>query len=162
MVSITRIAGIKIQDQLDLVWESYFLIVAAEVGIILASVSTYRAFFVSWRRGDANRAKRAPGSQRHRYSPTRRVIKRFFTSSPWRSKTREQSSPEDARIFEEEKCVIESLPPIPSAHLTGVRTFIDGRGQWTNNSHIMESQTIEEIEHDWPLRREDYNAVDNV
>ncbi|KAL8724939.1 MAG: hypothetical protein Q9181_006608 [Wetmoreana brouardii] len=162
MVSITRVAGIKIKDHLDQVWSSYFLIVAAEVGIILASVSTYRAFFVSWRKGDANKAKRAPGDQGHRYSPTRQVIKRFFTSSPWRSKAREQSSPEDDQILEKEKCVIKSLPPIPSAHLTGMRTFIDGHGQWTDDSQIMESQTIEEFDDDWPLRRVDHNAVDKV
>ncbi|KAL8687140.1 MAG: hypothetical protein Q9218_006605 [Villophora microphyllina] len=157
---ITRVAGIRRGG--DQAWQSYFLIVSAEVGIILASVSTYRAFFVSRQRGDFNGAERSPGHQEHRYSPTRFTIKRFFTSSPWRPKAREPPSPRDNWEDGDEKYVMGSLPQIPRAHLTGVRTFIDGNGRVMDNSPIMESQGIEEIDDDWPLHREEHKVVETV
>ncbi|KAL8683839.1 MAG: hypothetical protein Q9186_000182 [Xanthomendoza sp. 1 TL-2023] len=73
LVTITRVAGIEVDGQIDSVWESYFLIVAAEVGILLASVSTYRAFFVSQRRGGINKTRKTISDPGHWYSSKKKL-----------------------------------------------------------------------------------------
>lgn len=160
LVSITRVAGIKRSG--DKAWQTYFLIVSAEIGVILASISTYRAFYVSRRRSDDIRAGTSRGHQKYRFLPTRQIVKRFFASSPRPSTPRERSSPEDKWQDENARHPMGSLPQIPSAHLTGMRTFIEGHGQWIDSSRIMGSQGIEEIDDDWPLRKEDHNALEQV
>ncbi|KAL8637846.1 MAG: hypothetical protein Q9228_004931 [Teloschistes exilis] len=160
LVSITRVAGIKRGG--DKAWQTYFLIVSAEIGVILASISTYRAFYVSRRRTDDNRAGKSRGHQKYRFLPNRRTIKLFFASSPRPSTPREGSSAEDKWQDESERHPVGSLPQIPSAHLTGMRTFIEGHGQWIDSSRVMGSQGIEEVDDDWPLRRKDHNAMEKV
>ncbi|KAL8769106.1 MAG: hypothetical protein Q9194_005537 [Teloschistes cf. exilis] len=160
LVSITRVAGIKRGG--DKAWQTYFLIVSAEIGVMLASISTYRAFYVSRRRTDDNRAGKSRGHQKYRFLPNRRTIKLFFASSPRPSTPREGSSAEDKWQDESERHPVGSLPQIPSAHLTGMRTFIEGHGQWIDSSRVMGSQGIEEVDDDWPLRRKDHNAMEKV
>ncbi|KAL8666005.1 MAG: hypothetical protein Q9202_001742 [Teloschistes flavicans] len=138
------------------------LLISAEIGVILASISTYRAFYVSRRRSDDIRAGTSRGHQKYRFLPTRQIVKRFFASSPRPSTPRERSSPEDKWQDENARHPMGSLPQIPSAHLTGMRTFIEGHGQWIDSSRIMGSQGIEEIDDDWPLRKEDHNALEQV
>lgn len=160
LISITRVAGIN--RGADKAWQTYFLIVSAEIGVILASISTYRAFYVSRRRTDDDRAGRSRGHQKYRFLPNRRTIKLFFASSPRPSTPREGSSREDKWQDDFERHPMGSLPQIPSAHLTGMRTFIQGHGQWIDSSRVMGSQGIEEVGDDWPLRREDRNAMEKV
>ena len=137
LVTITRIAGIDFHGQIDIVWESYFLIVAAEVGVILASISTYRALFVSHRKAAIKKAKYSgPGS-----SPNRPILRRLLDSSPWRSRARGQSTP--ASHFD-----TGALPSIPRARMTGVWTLINGQGQRVDASNIMESQMIQDEDDD--------------
>ncbi len=45
--TVIRAGGLDWQDKLDVVWEVYFQIVAAEVGLILVSITAFRALFVS-------------------------------------------------------------------------------------------------------------------
>ncbi|KAL8913491.1 MAG: hypothetical protein Q9171_001679 [Xanthocarpia ochracea] len=141
LVTITRIAGIKFHGQNDIVWESYFLIVAAEVGVILASISTYRALFVAHRKATIKKAKYGgPGS-----SPNRQILRRLLDSSPWRSRAGGQSIPGNSTASHFDKG---ALPSIPRAHMTGVRTFINGQGQRMDASNIMESQMIQDEDED--------------
>ncbi|KAL8919246.1 MAG: hypothetical protein Q9208_006907 [Pyrenodesmia sp. 3 TL-2023] len=155
LVTITRIAGIEKGGQVDGVWESYFLIVAAEVGIILASVSTYRTLFVSHRRGDRAKAKRDLKDQEHFYSPTRELIRRVLIPSPWRSKAREPSTPHENKEHHYHYVDVEALPEIPRAYMTGVRTFINGRVVGADDADVMGSQMTQDDDDDWPLRKED-------
>lgn len=167
MVTITRIAGIKLPDgQVDTVWESYFLIVAAEIGVILASISTYRALFVSHRKDNMNhRAGRGTGDQGRFSSPrTRQLMKRVFVTSPWRSRARGQSTPPEGED-KEQQCnhsdTVE-LPEIPRVYvMTGVRSFINnGRGKGTDAFDLMEHRLTQDDDDDWPLRREGHNLED--
>ncbi|KAL8753060.1 MAG: hypothetical protein Q9184_005536 [Pyrenodesmia sp. 2 TL-2023] len=162
LVTITRIAGIKRGGQVDGVWESYFLMVAAEVGIILASVSTYRTLFVSHRRRDTAKARRGLGDQEHFYSPTKELIKRVWIPSPWRSKAREPSTPDEKKEHHYDHVDMEGLPEIPRAYMTGVRTFINGGVKGTDNADVMGSRITQDDADDWPLRREDHVAEDKA
>ncbi|CAL8584587.1 hypothetical protein XPA_010174 [Xanthoria parietina] len=159
LVTITRIAGIRFNGQIDSVWESYFTIVAAEIGVVLASVSTYRALFVSHRKRTIDKAQ----DQGHSSAPKRQLMRRMFVSSPWRSKNKDRPTPNDN---EEKHCsqFDGALPSIPRAHMTGVRTYINGRGQNTNTSDTMESQVIhdEHYDDDWPLRKDDGSLLGRI
>ena len=140
LVTITRIAGLRIHGAVDGVWQSYFQIVAAEIGIILASVSTYRTLFVSHQRGKIIKAKKSIEDQEHFYSSSRGFMKRVFTPSPWRSKARRQSTFNEDKRNQYGHAVMGDLPEIPRAHMTGVRTFIHGRAAGSDASDMMESR----------------------
>ncbi|KAL8838685.1 MAG: hypothetical protein Q9176_004925 [Flavoplaca citrina] len=136
--TITRIAGIYIHSQIDIIWESYFLIVAAEVGVILASISTYRALFVAHRKATIKKAKYSgPGSSSNR----QQILRRLLDFSPWRSRDGGQSTPGSGTASHFDTG---ALPSIPRAHMTGVWTLIDGQGQRTDASNFMESQRIQD------------------
>ncbi|KAL8772125.1 MAG: hypothetical protein Q9209_002560 [Squamulea sp. 1 TL-2023] len=145
---IGDLLSVRKNGHLDSVWTSYFTIVAAEIGILLASVSTYRAFFVSYRKGeDDNKAKnKAVGGQEKWYNSKRELLKGILTFSPRRTRIRGQSTPNegsgDPGRFE-----VGKLPDIPRAQMTGVRTFINGRGREIDTSNIMES-TFEDEPYD--------------
>lgn len=46
-LSITRASGLVWKGKMDYVWEFYWIIMSANVGVILASASAFRAFFVA-------------------------------------------------------------------------------------------------------------------
>ncbi|KAL8787301.1 MAG: hypothetical protein Q9213_002292 [Squamulea squamosa] len=146
LVTITRIAGVKKNGHIDSVWTSYFTIVAAEIGILLASVSTYRAFFVSYRKGeDDNKAKnKAASDQEHWYDSKKELLKGLLTLNPRRTRTRGKSTPDEGSGDQGCRFDIGKLPDIPRAQMTGVRTFINGRGRDLNDSNVMESAYEEE------------------
>ncbi|KAI4184917.1 MAG: hypothetical protein LQ346_006018 [Caloplaca aetnensis] len=164
LVTITRIAGIKRAGAIDSVWESYFLIVGAEVGIILASVSTYRTLFVSHRKATFDKVGKRARDQQSPSSPVKGLFKRVFLSSPWRSKVKEgQSTPDEEKGQHHDSFDTEGLPEIPRAHMTGVRTFINARGKGTDGSNVMESRMTQDDDDDeWPLRREKHTPEDNA
>lgn len=162
MVTITRIAGLKIGGQIDSIWSSYFLIVAAQIGIILASISSYQTLFVSYRRGNIHKAERGTRIREHYLSSTKELMKRVFIPSPWRSKARGQSTPDEYKEGQYSHRDVGDLPTIPRAHMTGVRTFINGHGQGMHASHIMESQKTQDDDGDWPLPQKDHNPENNV
>ncbi|KAL8811957.1 MAG: hypothetical protein Q9200_001390 [Gallowayella weberi] len=140
LVTVTRVAGIVINGQIDSVWESYFLIVAAEIGILLSSVSTYRAFFVSQPRGDINKTKRTISDPGHWYTSTMKLMREtMLPTSPRRSKARGQPTPHEHRGDPDGHYSIGKLPEVPRAEMTGVRTYINGRGRRTDDSYAMES-----------------------
>lgn len=162
LVTITRVAGIKIQGQVDQVWESYFIILAGEIGIILTAITAFRPFFVSRNKRDNNGAKRSAQYQTQWYSRNRYLLKLILTPSRWRSSSRSQSA---SKGYEADECghfPIGDLPDIPRANMTGVRTFIDRRGEGTDPSRTMESQENEESEETWPLDGKNHNPQSQV
>ncbi|KAJ5946524.1 hypothetical protein N7454_003363 [Penicillium verhagenii] len=52
-LSITRVAGLKYHKQVDLIWETYWQSMSAELGVFLAAASAFRAFFVSQKQNKA-------------------------------------------------------------------------------------------------------------
>ncbi|MCJ1346907.1 hypothetical protein MMC31_005127, partial [Peltigera leucophlebia] len=160
LVTITRISGIKIDGNVDQVWESYFIILAAEIGIILTAVTAFRAFFVSRRKRDNNGGNQSPRYRTHWYSQKKYLLERVFNPRLWRSKTRALSTSEG---YDDGHFLMRNLPEIPRAHMTGVQTFIDCcDGKETHVSHIMESSAIQEGEDTWPLYENDQNPISQV
>ncbi len=164
LVTITRISGIKLDGKVDQVWESYFIFIAAEIGIILTAVTAFRALFVSRYKRD-NKVKEAQGSsgkRAHWYSLNTNLLKRVFTLSLRRSKSRGQPTSEGYEVDKDGHFPMGNLPDIPRAHMTGVRTFIDGRGKGMDASRIMESQAIQEDDDTWPLHETNKNLEGQV
>jgi len=158
MITIIRISGIKSNGQIDQVWESYWLILSAEIGIILTAVTAFRAFFVSRHKRNVNRAIESPGDRTHWYYQNKHLLKRLLKPSLWRFKEGAQTSSERYEADEDGHFPMKNLPDIPRAHMTGVRTFIDGRGRGTDTSNIMRSQAIQEHDDTWPLYTQDQKS----
>ena len=87
-------------------------------------------------------------------------MERVFAPSPWRSKAKGQSTPLRDEGNQCSHVDMGDLPGVPRAHLTGVRTFIDRRGNGADASDIMESRMTQYDDDEWPLRMEDGNTVD--
>ena len=151
LITITRISGIRYKGSNDQVWESYFIILAAEIGIILTAATAFRAFFVSRRTIIDNGVEPSPGHRTHEYSENRYLLKRVFTPKLWRSKAKSQETSGRREADEDGHFPMGKLPHISRPHMTGVRTFIDGRDRGSNASRIMASQAVQEDEDTWPL-----------
>lgn len=150
IVTIIRVSGIKRDSRIDYMWESYWLIMSAEVGIILAAATAFRAFFVARN----NKEVRQPGGQKFFwYYDSKQVLKQLFSLSTWRAKSSEHSSELQKAQGEDLYDVQQqNFPMIPQAQLTGIRTFIGNHGRTRNDSAIMRSNVTEEDEAVWPLR----------
>ena len=129
MVTITRIAGIKDKGVLDQVWESYFIMLAAEIGIILFAMTAFRAFFIARQQREVNKANKIPKNATYKSSEKRRLLQIFVTPKLWPSKSRRHLASERHQANEEGDFPMGHLPDIPRAHMTGIRTFIEGHGK---------------------------------
>lgn len=162
LVTITRISGNITGGLVDLGWELFFIIIAGEIGVILAAVTAFRAFFVSRQKGDNREARELPEFRTQLHSRSGYLLKLLVTPSLWRSKMRAQSAYGGYAANEHGHLPSGNLPEIPRAHMTGVQTVIDRCGGGTNTSHIMESQAIKEGKETWPLHKNNHNPVDQV
>lgn len=121
---MTRASGLEWQDKLDVLWEIYFQIVAAEVGLILAAMTSFRALFVS----RAARNRRSPESHASFWVKGKLAVRRYLDPRLWRSKhsqdmTRGQESGTTNVGFDRK------LPSFPRATMTGINTFINHSGE---------------------------------
>lgn len=155
VVTIIRVSGVLLGDIVDDVWESYWLILSAEVGIIMTAVTAFRTFFVA--RSKRQRGQ-SPGERTHWYDRSKRLLHRTFSPSRWRFKSGEQSSIGHEAEQNNQHVFMEALPNLPRAHMTGVRTFIDAHGRTMNDSRIMQSQMTQGDDEIWPLRLAEHNG----
>ena len=118
-----RVSGLNSRGILDEVWLYLWQQIEACIAVTMISLTAFRSVFVA---SESSRARRER-TKKPWYSSTIAAIKR---SKPQRG------SDEEA---------IQGLPSIPSATLTGMRTFIQG------GRHVQTSQeTTEELD-EWPL-----------
>lgn len=116
--TVTRAIGLEWKDKLDVAWEIYFQILAAEVGLILVSMTAFRTLFVS----------RSPGQ--HGLSPkkTPTFWKKSKTSLRNLFDLRRWTLNYSKRVSKGQRpeSMIETfgLPSIPNGGMTGVQTFI--------------------------------------
>ncbi|ORX96643.1 hypothetical protein BCR34DRAFT_628782 [Clohesyomyces aquaticus] len=114
IITIIRISGLIHNNIVDQVWEIYWTLLSAEVGIIMASAISFRAFFVP--RSNA-KSRLSPQEQVHGFFResylARKYRMRHWNTSAW----------------DEQKEAENGLPHIPRAHITGIRTFIDHQGR---------------------------------
>lgn len=150
VATIIRAAGLHRAERLDTVWEIFWHTMSAEVGLIMTSLAAFRTLFVA--RG--NNEERGPprySSERSWSFRSRQLLRRFFFPSTWRSKSTGQSS--SGRNEQESRSEKKHLPPIPRGILTGVRTFIDGRGRTTMGASRMMQSAMTGLDHNeesWP------------
>lgn len=150
IVTVIRISGIKSEGQVDQVWETYFTIAAAEIGIVLTTVSAFRTLYVSRQKKNPAAAEQSPEYRTMWYSDVMYHLRRAFLPSLWRIGSKPQQGPEGLQS-EENGIVMQKLPDIPRAYMTGFRTFIRGHGKERKESRVMESHATQEDDDTWPL-----------
>lgn len=116
LLSIIRISGAKWYGKFDMVWQVFWHLLAAEIGMILTAMSSFRALYVL-------RAR-----EKRDLSPSDRAIKVFGRVLGVSSRLA-NSFRIGARLSEMEAGGSAGFPSIPAATMTGMRTFIDGYGE---------------------------------
>ena len=65
-VTIIRASGIRQETTIDSVWETYWQVISAEVGLIMTSATAFRTFFVA--RSAAQQRRRDQNRPRHEWT----------------------------------------------------------------------------------------------
>ena len=118
VLTITRVSGLQFKGNFDPIWETYWLILSAEVGIVLTSVAAFRAFFVSRSNRSRDRGIQ-PQQWCHREN---RYPKQKTSFSLSRSNCEVQKISRGYETNEDTELAVSNLPNIPRAHITGSRT----------------------------------------
>lgn len=122
--TVTRASGLDWQDKLDVLWEVYFQIVAAEVGLILVSMTAFRALFVSRAARNQHSRQKSPSVWvKSRYFLRNLIDPRRRISKYSNDMTGSQKADNMNVGFGGE------LPTIPGATMTGMNTFINRQGE---------------------------------
>ena len=123
IVASVRMSGLHAgaSSTVDLIWELFWQEVECCIAVMMVSFITFRTAFVG---------KSSPRKVRQWYSPRKNIWNRKVNT-----------------IDDEHK--FDNLPTIPSATLTGMRTFIQG-GSETGRANI-ESGVDEILDRDWLL-----------
>ena len=122
--TVTRASGLEWQDKLDVLWEVYFQIVAAEVGLILVSMTAFRALFVS----RAARNQHSPQKGPSVWVKSRYFLRNLIDPRRWISKYSNDISG-GQKVDNTKGGFNGELPSIPGATMTGINTFINRQGE---------------------------------
>lgn len=149
VVTIVRVSGLHQGNKLDSVWETFWQMMSAEVGLIMTALTAFRVLFVA---RNNERGQQRPGAGRQRSSKSKQLLRRLLTPSSWRkggsSQTSGGSGGQDCRGNKMEK----NFPSIPRGTMTGIRTFIDGQGRTRmGESQMMQSTVSEETDDISPM-----------
>ncbi|KAL8962257.1 MAG: hypothetical protein Q9193_001310 [Seirophora villosa] len=129
--TITRASGLEWKGNLDVLWEVYFQIIAAEVGLILVAVTAFRQLFVS--RTSQNR--RSPPKSPPFWTGAVNTMRGLLDPRRWTSSySRDRNGPQGRGSERKPKGLFGRLPDIPGATMTGVRTFVDQQREQTGPS----------------------------
>ena len=124
--TVTRASGLEWQDKLDVLWEVYFQIVAAEVGLILVSMTAFRALFVS----RATRNQHSPQKYPSLLVKSKNMLRKLRDPRRWMSKHSKDMTGGHTHDNEISKDGFNGmLPSIPGAKMTGINTFINHQGE---------------------------------
>jgi hypothetical protein len=149
-LTIIRASGLHHGDNIDSIWETFWQMMSAEVGLIMTSITAFRAFFVA--RNNEQR-HHAQGSDPKRWtSRSKQLLRRLLAPSSWRSRhTSENSGGNFGKAASKHAGGMHHLPSIPRGTMTGIRTFIDGQGHTRlGMSQMMRSHASEETDDSWP------------
>lgn len=148
--TITRASGLEWKGNLDVLWEVYFQIVAAEVGLILVSMTAFRQLFVS----RTARNQQSPAKPPTFWPRSRVAIRNILDLRRWTSGHSKDSNGERKRHSEKSTSGFdERLPGIPGGTMTGVQIFTEHQGGASkSSSQPSPYPTIMEMDQDtWPL-----------
>ena len=142
--TITRASGLEWKGNLDMLWEVYFQIVAAEVGLILVSMTAFRQLFVS----RTARKQQSPAKPPTFWPRSRAAIRKTLKFRRWTSGYSKGSNGEQNNQAENIASGFdERLPGIPGGAMTGVQTFIEHQyGATKSSSKSSTDSTITEME----------------
>ena len=147
IITVVRASGIEWNGKLDSIWEVFWQIIAAEIGLFLTAMTAFRTLFVS---RSTERNKRIPKHGSSVWTRSQQLLKRLITFGTWSSSSSKavpgSSNSERARVAVD-------FPTIPGGTMTGMRTFIDHEGRTViRNSSPMHSFVLEEDDEDlWPV-----------
>jgi hypothetical protein len=112
--TIARVSGLIYHGMVDTIWETYWTLISAEVGVFMAAGTAFRTFFVTRSRSKS-------------YKPQEN-LKYFFPASFAAKFGRKRADPFGDSLDDTNSRG--RLPRnIPRAHMTGMRTFIDEQGE---------------------------------
>ncbi|KAF2710376.1 hypothetical protein K504DRAFT_476355 [Pleomassaria siparia CBS 279.74] len=123
--TIARVAGLIYNGAVDSIWETYWTLISAEVGVFLAAATAFRTFFVTRNNSKA-------------YTP-RQESKRFFAPSFVAKFQRKKKSDLDETLDTQQGY---GLPNVPRGQITGMRTFIDRQGKSQHTQTTSMSSTV--------------------
>jgi hypothetical protein len=121
-LTIVRVAGSKRQGQLNHVWDMYFTVIAAEIGLMLVALTAFRELYVA--------------------KAQNRRVQKTITTLNWYHRSRNKVVSVVGRIVGresegsvgDEKVLIGN--EIPRGTMTGVRTFVEGWGCESSTSVV--------------------------
>lgn len=119
-LSLVRASGLRANNAVDAVWETYWSFIVAEVGLILTSVTTFHTFFVTRNK----RARQSPPSSAEAGTPSPPRLGRLLHLPSWRSETSAADGLQASRLGSVKAL---DLADLSNPSMTGVRTFISGQ-----------------------------------
>ena len=138
IVTIIRASGLLLANgsSVDVIWEVYWQYVEASVAVIMASLTAFRSFFV------VRSARVQSPAKDSSYTGRLALVKRMFSPRTWRRTSEEQRGFE---VSNEELREVpkDPLPKIPRPVMTGLHTFIRGRGASNPLSMHSRSEPLE-------------------
>lgn len=137
IVTVVRVSGIVITSaqSIDVLWGIYWQYIEAAVAVLMASLTAFRSLFIirgSDREGHHADAKSSSGLK---------FLRKMLSIRTWRRNSKEQG----VHVLSNEELPAHrdpSLPEIPGALMTGIRTFIRGAGvSQKSHGYSMQSRT---------------------
>jgi len=124
IVTATRIIGLKHHDKLDYLWETFWMVLAAEIGLTLVAMTAFRTLYVNKMQSRSHETIKTFNW----YNKGKSTLLKFLSGLST-SKSR-GSSGLDSMESDKEKTSEEYLNGnIPRATMTGLGTFIRGNGK---------------------------------
>ena len=158
--TITRIAGMhtgRTIKSIDSIWGTYWQYVAANIALTMTAATAFRTFFVSRATNNHHHQIRDGESENSSwYIKGRNMIRSVFATSFRRSKRSTCTSDQSSSNFED--VPRELRQAIPSATMTGIRTYISGKNKGNDGmSQVMQSRN--DVRDDWPLSNPVYQGI---
>jgi len=100
IIAIIRMSGYQLQGVIDLTWQQFWQFAEACVAVLVVSLSVFRSAFVASKRSKASDQKKQAGY--------------------WQQVMRRRKVISETQQDE----MVESLPKVPGATMTGIRTLI--------------------------------------
>jgi hypothetical protein len=126
-LTIARLVGFSRKGRLDSVWETYFTVVTAEIGLTLVAVTAFRALYVSKAK---NRNVHKTITTLNWYQKGRGAVLGILSKATRHNYTdRTGSDKKEGRFI---------MNDIPNGTMTGLRTMINENGQSFTSSNWKE------------------------
>ena len=146
--TVTRAIGLEWQDKLDVLWEVYFQIAAAEVGLILVAMTAFRALFVPRTAQNQHSPQKYPSL----WVKSKITLRRLLDPRRWISNYSKEVTG-GQKLDNTKDGFNERLPSIPGAAITGIHTFINHQGETTRSDieHPTYPTSTEANQNTWPF-----------